>query len=254
VNAFATCSPITPSSSLTGSLGGANATSTVALTVDGASTPIRTVSASTGNWTMPLSGISNGNHDYSISGVNSVSGAASAAVTGSFTITDTSGSGVQDASQIPVYRFNSSPYNDHYYTMDRSECQYILATWPTTWSYEGVAFNAFSTQVTGTVPLYRYWSPVYQGHFFTADANESAYVQATWPSIWDYEGVDFYVYPEDLSAFSSPPPTLQVARFWSAVYGQHFYTVDPVEAAHIEATYPSNIWAFENYNFRVPAN
>jgi len=248
------CTPLTASTVLTGTVGGASAGTTVSISFDGGATAFATVPAANGSWAIPLNGLGNGNHVYYLtatSGAGSVSGVTA----GTITMTNTSGSGAQDASEAAVFRFFDTQSSDHFYTMSQDECRYILATWPTLWSYEGIAYNAFTTQVPGSVPLYRYWSTQYQGHFFTADAAENVYVQQTWPTLWTYEGIDYYVYPEDTSTIPTPTPaTLQVARFWSAEFHQHFYSEDPAEIAGIEASYPSYEWSFENYNFRVPAS
>jgi hypothetical protein len=256
VTALPACTPVTLNTVLTGTLASPVPSSTVSLTFDGASTPFKTVSASGGTWSIPLTGLANGNHEYTIT--SSTGGSTvSAAASGVLTMTDTStSSSALDQQEAPVYRFYSPLYNDHFYTMNASECAGILSHYPTSvWSYEGVAYNAFSSQQAGTVALYRFWSPVYKGHFLTADASESASVQAKYPTIWSFEGVDFYVYPEDLTTVSSPPAasdTVEVARFWSAAYGQHFYSVDPIEIAYLKTHYPSNIWNYEGFNFRVP--
>jgi hypothetical protein len=52
-----------------------------------------------------------------------------------------------------------------------------------------------SEVAAGTVEVYRFWSPVYACHFYTADPNERDAVLATWPDVWSYEGVAFRVVP-----------------------------------------------------------
>ncbi|MFC5503384.1 hypothetical protein ACFPJ4_14140 [Lysinimonas soli] len=150
-----------------------------------------------------------------------------------------------------VFRFWLPSSNDHFFTMNVTEAEGILRLYPSLWRYEGVAYQAFATQESGTVPLYRFWSPDLQGHFFTASQQERDAVVSRYAShVWSYEGVDFYVYPEGTSAAA----TTQVARFWSPRYQQHFYTMNPAETAYIEQYYAGEIWTFENYNFRVPSS
>lgn len=43
----------------------------------------------------------------------------------------------------PVYRFWSPRSGSHFYTISATEMQYIRATWPDAWTYEGVAFWAW---------------------------------------------------------------------------------------------------------------
>jgi hypothetical protein len=42
----------------------------------------------------------------------------------------------------PVYRFWSPYSGSHFYTISQAERDYVIATWPDYWDYEGVAFNA----------------------------------------------------------------------------------------------------------------
>jgi len=75
---------VSTASSMTGTLFQPNSASTVSLFVDGSSTALGTASAATGTWTIPLAGLADGVHSYSLS-VNG--GAASeAAVSGKFVV------------------------------------------------------------------------------------------------------------------------------------------------------------------------
>ena len=65
--------------------------------------------------------------------------------------------------------------------------------WP--FNYEGIAFNVYSDDPnpnsTGQeVPVYRFYSPSLNRHFFTADETEALNINLT--GIWNYEGVGFY--------------------------------------------------------------
>ena len=42
-------------------------------------------------------------------------------------------------------------------------------------------------------PVYRFWSGT--SHFYTISEADKAYVIATWPDIWTYEGAAFYAFP-----------------------------------------------------------
>jgi len=95
----------------------------------------------------------------------------------------------------PVYRFWSGQYGHHFYTISEAEKNYVIATWPSIWAYEGAVFYAFTTQVPGTSPVYRFFSPVYSGHFYTISEAEKNYVIDTWPTVWTYEGAVYYAYP-----------------------------------------------------------
>ncbi|MFB9309679.1 hypothetical protein ACFFRL_10820 [Agromyces hippuratus] len=73
-------------------------------------------------------------------------------------------------------------------------------------------------------------------------------VIATWPNTWSFEGVAYYVYPED----TIEPSTVAVTRFWSPKKRHHFYTADPVERDTVLRLWPSPIWDYEGEVFRVP--
>jgi hypothetical protein len=105
--------------------------------------------------------------------------------------------GVLEGQSIPVYRFWSPAYGHHFYTISEYEKNYVIATWPETWTYEGPVFYAYTTQVTGTLPVYRFWSDTFMGHFYTISEYEKNYVIATWPETWTYEGPVFYAYPSE---------------------------------------------------------
>jgi hypothetical protein len=154
-----------------------------------------------------------------------------------------------DVSQAkPVYRFWSDRFQGHFYTISEAERAKVLATWPDVWSYEGPKYSAFSSQVPGTVPLFRFWSERYRSHFYTIDVAERDRVIRLWPDVWSYEGVGYYVYPLD----TTEPSTVRVARFWSPRNSHHFYTSDPVERDRVIRTWPSPIWDYEGDMFRVP--
>jgi len=97
----------------------------------------------------------------------------------------------------PVYRFWSDTYFGHFFTISSAEKDYIIATYPSNiWRYEGIAWYAFTTPISGTSPVYRFWSDTYKHHFFTISADEKDYIIATYPpDIWRYEGIAWYAYP-----------------------------------------------------------
>jgi hypothetical protein len=149
----------------------------------------------------------------------------------------------------PVYRFWSPTFQGHFFTMSAAERDSIRALYPSgIWSYEGERYQAFATQQPGTVPLYRFWSATFNGHFYTTNEAEKDSVIALYDDFtWAYEMIAYYVYPVD----STVPNTSAVARFWSQTYQHHFYTANADEAAGVKR-YPAAIWNYENDNFRVP--
>jgi CSLREA domain-containing protein len=146
-----------------------------------------------------------------------------------------------------VYRFWSPVFSSHFFTISEAERDYIIANWPGIWTYEGVAFRAFQTQEPGTMPVYRFWSPVDEAHFYTISEAERDYIIANWPGIWTYEGIAFYAYP------AQAPVSMAVYRFLSAFNQAHFYTISEAERDYIIATWP-DIWTYEGVAFYAYPN
>ncbi len=126
----------------------------------------------------------------------------------------------------PVYRFWSPIFMNHFYTISKAEKDYVIATWSTSWMYEGIEYYAFAQDtVDGLQPVYRFWSDVYHSHFYTISESEKDDVIATWPDVWTYEGTAFYAFPEGVQ----PDGTIPVYRFWSPGLYAHFYTATESE-------------------------
>ena len=144
----------------------------------------------------------------------------------------------------PVYRFYSPRTKGHFFTMNEGEKNNLIATASHIWNYEGIAYYAYPTQIpgTGTVPLYRFWSPGARGHFFTRNEGEKDNLIATASHIWNYEGIAYYV------AASRMPGTVPVYRFWAPGAKHHFYTLNEGEKNSLIAN-ASHIWNYEGIAF-----
>jgi hypothetical protein len=101
----------------------------------------------------------------------------------------------KDANQTPVYRFYNVNTMTHFYTADAAERDRVIATWPNVFTFEGPKYVAYTKQVPGTTPLYRFYNMNTMSHFYTADAAERDRVIATWPNIFSYEGIAYYIFP-----------------------------------------------------------
>jgi len=158
--------------------------------------------------------------------------------------------GTPPAGGQTVYRFWDSHSGAHFYTISLAERDSILRTYNVDqWKYEGPAWTAYATQVAGTVPLYRFFSTQYQGHFFTTSAPERDSIIATYSTNeWHYEGIAYYVFP----ANTTTTGTSAVARFWSSDFKQHFYTANADEAAFTKTHYALNVWQYERDDFAIP--
>lgn len=148
----------------------------------------------------------------------------------------------------PVYRFWSDAYNRHFYTISTDERNQIFENYSTpVWRFEGESYNAISlSQCGGEDKVYRFWSEVNRGHFFTISEDERDYVMANYPdNVWHYEGPAFCANKNSLTHMIS------LYRFWSDNYQGHFYTADGGEKVYVETNYPENIWRYEGVGFYV---
>ncbi len=148
-------------------------------------------------------------------------------------------------SLAPVYRFYSSRYRGHFFTISEAEKNNLVANLSSDWRYEGISYYAFTGAAAGTVPLYRFWSDRYHGHFFTTSEAEKNNIVANLSRDWRYEGVAYYVYPDASAGRTS------VYRFWSTRYKHHFFTTSEAEKNNIVANLSTD-WTYEGVAFYVP--
>jgi hypothetical protein len=140
-----------------------------------------------------------------------------------------------------VYRFWSPVLSGHFYTVSEDERDYLIANFPGVWTYEGVAYRAFDGALDANVhPIYRFWSNSLGSHFYTISDEERDYLVANYGSVWTFEGIAWYAYPEGLQ----PPDSRPVYRFWSDPLGHHFYTISEEEKQYLIDTW-SAVWTYE---------
>lgn len=92
------------------------------------------------------------------------------------------------------------------------------------------------------IPIYRFYSPRSGTHFYTPSPEERDMVLATWPGIWQYEGVAYTVDP----AKNSQP----LYRFYNRRNGSHFYTASPAERDTVFARW-MNIFQYDGETYSV---
>jgi predicted outer membrane repeat protein len=127
---------------------------------------------------------------------------------------------------LPVYRFWSVTTGKHFYTLDELEKNTIIDLYPHVWVFEGIAYYAYArASEPGLAPVYRFWSPVLGGHFYTIDEAEKDFLLDNYPDVWIPEGSVFYAYPDG----EQPDGAKMVHRFWSDSLGAHFYTINEAE-------------------------
>lgn len=126
----------------------------------------------------------------------------------------------------PVYRFYNEPAKSHFFTSSEAERDAVVAS-ALPFRYEGIAFYAHPTKVTGTTPVHRFYNFAAGAHFYTNSDQEYRSVLVNLAGAFRYEGIAYYSFATAL------PDTAPVHRFYS--YGQrvHFYTSDQREATHL---------------------
>lgn len=146
-----------------------------------------------------------------------------------------------------VYRFYNKTSGKHVMTQDYNEANTIFTSNPN-WVYEGQVFAAYmydkttSACLDGAMPVYRYVnSAALSFVYVTSQAEMDAL--ATNPA-WIKEGVVFCAKDKDVTEAG----TVKAIRFWNGVAVNHVYTIDPTEAAQIQAN-PQ--WVLEGTAFVV---
>jgi hypothetical protein len=153
--------------------------------------------------------------------------------------------GVTAPSLQNVERFWSPVLRRYFYTINPSERDKLIKEYSKTWTYEGPAFQAATTPDTpGLAPVYRFWSPQTQDHFYTISTGEKDMLVAKYSKVWKFEGVAFYAYPEGAQPTGSQP----IFRLWRPKDNAHFYTIDPAERDRLLKEQPQ-VYAFEGVAF-----
>jgi Leucine-rich repeat (LRR) protein len=99
--------------------------------------------------------------------------------------------------------------------------------------------------ISGQIPVYHFWSPVLETHFFTVGPEEKQYLIDTWANAWTFQGISYFTLPE-----GSDPNLTPVYRFWSPTFSSHFYTISEAERDNLVANYPKD-WTPEGIAFYV---
>ena len=141
----------------------------------------------------------------------------------------------------PVYRFWSPVLSRHFYTIDAAEKDKLIQQFSDVWTFEDVAYYAFSEPVDADLlPVYRFWSEALGKHLWTINEEQRLALTGTSASVWTFEGIAFYAYRESRRPLDAMP----VYRFWSEQLGHHFYTIDEAEKDALVENY-SRVWEFE---------
>lgn len=101
-----------------------------------------------------------------------------------------------DSDARTVYRFWSPMLCSHFYTISEEEKDFVIATYPDAWLYEGPVFYAYAPgeQPSGTAPVYRFWSSSLRTHFYTVFEGKKNELIDDKSDTWTYEGIVWYVW------------------------------------------------------------
>jgi hypothetical protein len=94
-----------------------------------------------------------------------------------------------------VYRFWSNLNKKHFYTNSLEERNHVINAYDDNeWLYEGEAFCAYNSGGGDKLPVYRFWSNMYKGHFYTSSEDEKNEIMRIYSTNeWKLEGVAYYV-------------------------------------------------------------
>lgn len=90
-----------------------------------------------------------------------------------------------------VSRFRNTATGAYLYTISQTEKDFITNNLDN-YVLEASQFNAFATEVEGTIPIYRFYEPTIGTHFFTEDIDEKNFVENNLS--YDFEGIAYYAY------------------------------------------------------------
>jgi len=154
------------------------------------------------------------------------------------------------ASRTPAYRFFNTNTQAHFFTVNATERDNVIATLPFL-SYEGPAFYGSRSTVPGLSPVHRFYNGLTGVHFYTISEAERANVVATLPQ-FSYEGIAYYASTMGGTGYTP------LYRFFYASKGFHFYTDGLAERDNIIATLPQYTYEGIGYyvlssNWQTPA-
>jgi YD repeat-containing protein len=137
---------------------------------------------------------------------------------------------VQVADTLPVYRFYNTKNGDHFYTTSEDEKNTVSNNPDSGYVFEKIAFYAYSSQISETTPVYRFYNPTTGDHFYTISEDEKNVVINNPQWGYYFENIRFYVFKNQVSN------SFPVYRFYNPTNGDHFYTASESEKENISRT------------------
>jgi hypothetical protein len=144
----------------------------------------------------------------------------------------------------PVYRFYNPVSRGHFFTINEQEKNTVLNNPQWGYQFENVGFFASATPGDSLLPVYRFYNPVSQGHFFTINEQEKNTVLSNPQWGYSFEGIGFYAYGADASLGQD------VYRFYNPVSLGHFFTINEQEKNSV-LNNPQWGYSFEGIGFEA---
>lgn len=141
-----------------------------------------------------------------------------------------------------VHRFWSSREGRHYYTLDKHQIEVVGLYQADLWYDEGPVFYVYSQEQhpAETRPVYMFCLHGRGNPLYTMDEAEKETLVREYASVWSYEGVAWYAYPEGRRPVEARP----VYRLWCDRLQVHLYTVSESEMDRLVRDRPET-WTFE---------
>lgn len=93
----------------------------------------------------------------------------------------------------PLYRFYNRANGSHFYTASPNERDMVFAKWMNVFTYDGPTYAVTPYAEAGKAPVWRFFNKKNGSHFYTASAEEADNVIAKWPTIYQLEGIAFWL-------------------------------------------------------------
>ncbi|WP_013334483.1 DUF4347 domain-containing protein [Gloeothece verrucosa] len=143
----------------------------------------------------------------------------------------------------PVYRFYNPNSQEHFFTINSTERDSVIANPAWGYQYEGIGFYASTIPGDNLLPIFRFYSPNSAEHLLTATVEERDNLLAHPEWGYNYEGIGMYAYGADANRAND------IFRFYNASSAKHFLTATVEERdnllAHPEWGYTYEGVAFE---------
>ena len=120
---------------------------------------------------------------------------------------------------------------------------------------QGLSADLYLSASGNAVPVYHFSSVSAtpggaagsRQHFWTINEEEKYKLIDTQSSLWKYEGIAFFAYPEG----RQPPAARPMYRFWSQSLNRYFFTMDEAQKQMLTDT-PAKVWQYQGIAWYTP--